>query len=262
MKGKMKRGELILLYFDENANYVVEYEKGKEIHTHKGKIILPGKLFYGDVIYSSKNIPFYILYPDTAYLSMKIKRTTTIVYPKDAGFIILNLGIKSGDRVLEVGTGSGAFTLILSNAVGKKGRVYSFERRKEFLENAKRNFERFSKFKNVIFFHMDLEKEIPDIEVESAFIDVPEPWKLISNVKRVLKPGHALGSLSPNIEQIKMTKEKMMEEGFVRIRVYEIMLREILVRKEGTRPKEYQITHTGYLIFGNKVNKNLICTLR
>ncbi len=248
----MKKDEIILLYCDEKANYLVSYEKNKEIHTHKGKIVLPAKLSYGDVVYSSKNLPFYVLYPDTAYLSIKVRRKTTIVYPKDAGFILLNLGVKSGDSVLEVGTGSGALTIILSNAVGKDGRVYSFERRKNFLENAKKNFENFSKFKNVSFYNMDLEKNIPDIEVDSAFIDVPEPWKLISNVKEVLKPGRILGSLSPHVEQIKKTKDKMIEVGFVRIRVYEIILREILVRGEGTRPKEYHITHTGYLIFGNK----------
>lgn len=251
----MKKSELILLYYDESANYLVSYEKKRVIHTHKGKIVLPSRLSYGDVIYSSKNTPFYVLRPDTAYLSMKVKRKTTIIYPKDAGFILLNLGIKSGDKVLEVGTGSGAFTLILSNAVGKNGKVYSFERRKEFLENAKQNFEKFGKFKNVVFHHMDLEKDIPEIEVDSAFIDVPEPWKLISNVRKVLKPGCVIGSLSPNIEQIKKTKEKMIKEGFVRIKVYEITLREILVRREGTRPREYGITHTGYLIFGNKVKK-------
>lgn len=251
----MKKGEIILLYCDEKANYLVIYEKDKEIHTHKGKIVLPAKLSYGDVVYSSKNLPFYVLYPDTAYLSIKVRRKTTIVYPKDAGFILLNLGIKSGDSVLEVGTGSGAFTIILSNAVGKNGKVYSFERRKEFLENAKNNFENFSKFKNVSFYNMDLEKNIPDIEVDSVFIDVPEPWKLISNVKKVLKPGCIVGSISPHVEQIKKTKDKMIENGFVRIRVYEIILREILVRKEGTRPKEHHITHTGYLIFGNKTGK-------
>ncbi len=251
----MKKDELILLYNDEKANYLVAYKKNKEVHTHRGKIILPAKLSYGDVVYSSKDVPFYVLYPDIAYLSTKVKRKTTIVYPKDAGFILLNLGVKSGDKVLEVGTGSGAFTIILSNAVGENGKVYSFEKRKEFLENAKKNFENLCKFKNVLFHYMDLEKKSPDLEVDSAFIDVPEPWKLIPNVKKVLKPGHIVGSLSPHIEQIKKTKEKMIEEGFVRIRVYEIILREILVREEGTRPKEYHITHTGYLIFGNRVKE-------
>jgi tRNA (adenine57-N1/adenine58-N1)-methyltransferase len=168
----------------------------------------------------------------------------------------LNLGIKSGDKVLEVGTGSGAFTIILSNAVGENGIVYSFEKRKDFLENAKENFEKFSKFKNVMFYNMDLEKEtVPDIEVDAIFIDVPEPWKLIGNLKKVLKSGKGLASISPNIEQIKKTKEKLFFEKFVRIRIYEIILREILVREEGTRPKEYSITHTGYLIFANKVNE-------
>ena len=252
----MKKGDLLILYGDEKANYLIIYEENKEIHTHKGKVVLKEGISYGDVIFSSKNFPFYVLYPDTAYLSMKVKRKTTIVYPKDAGFIILNLGIKSGDKVLEVGTGSGAFTLILSNLVGENGIVYSFEKRKEFLENAIQNFENLGKFKNVMFYNMDLEKEIPDgIEVDAVFIDVPEPWKLIKNVKKVLKGGKCLGSISPNIEQIKKTKEVLLEEKFVRIRIYEVILREFLMREEGTRPKEYSITHTGYLLFANKINE-------
>ncbi len=252
---RIKKDEnILLLSEDKKFERIIKYQPLKEVHTHLGKIVLPEKLEFGDKISSSKNKVFYVLKPSLSDLMMKIKRKTTIIYPKDAGFIILELRIKSGSKVCEVGTGSGAFLTLLSSIVGNKGKVYTFERRKDFFELAKKNLENYGLSKNIEFNLRDIEKEgFPRIKVDAVFIDVPEPWKLIKFVPKILKPGHTLGSLSPNIEQIQKTKEEMERNGFIRIRVYEILLREIMVRRIGTRPKEFGIVHTGYLIFGNLV---------
>jgi tRNA A58 N-methylase Trm61 len=44
-------------------------------------------------------------------------------------------------------------------------------------------------------------------------------------------------------------------EGFVRIKVLEILERELLVRITGTRPTERMISHTAYLVFAQKGQK-------
>ncbi len=252
---KIKKGEnILILSEDERFEKIIKYEALKEIHTHLGKISLPKNLRYGEKLLSSKNKTFYVLKPSLSDMMTKIKRKTTIIYPKDAGFIILELGIKSGSRVCEVGTGSGAFLTLLSSVVGSKGKVYTFEKREDFFHLAKKNLENYGLLKNIEFNLKDVEKEgFPEIKVDAVFIDVPEPWKLIKFVPQILKPGSALGSLSPNIEQIQKTREEMKRNGFVRIRVYEILLREIMIREVGTRPKEFGILHTGYLIFGNLI---------
>jgi tRNA A58 N-methylase Trm61 len=41
---------------------------------------------------------------------------------------------------------------------------------------------------------------------------------------------------------------------FGKIKVYEVIQREILVRFNRTRPRERGITHTGYLVFARKIN--------
>ncbi|MEN3046606.1 MAG: tRNA (adenine-N1)-methyltransferase [Candidatus Hydrothermales bacterium] len=256
---KIKKHEhFVLLSEDGKFFKIFKYEPEKEIHTHLGKVILKKNLNYGEVLISSKNKEFYVLRPSLSDLMMNVERKTTIIYPKDAGLILLELGIRPGIKVCEVGTGSGAFLTLISNIVGKRGKVYTFERREEFYELAKRNLSNYKLTGNIEFFLRDVEREgFPEIEVDAVFIDVPEPWKIIKFVPKILKKGHSLGSLSPNIEQIQKTKKEMETYGFVRIRVYEILIREIMVRDVGTRPKEFGIVHTGYLIFGNLLFKNL-----
>ncbi len=68
-------------------------------------------------------------------------RPTQILYPKDIGYALFQLGIGNGDRVLEVGTGSGALTAALARGIAPDGQVFTYEMRPEFLRAAKANAE-------------------------------------------------------------------------------------------------------------------------
>ncbi len=252
----IKKGEFILLYGDRKAKYLIKYEPLKHVDTHLGRVKLPEKAEFGEGIRSTSGNMFYILHPSLNDLSMRVKRTTTIIYPKEAGMIILELGVKSGSKVIEVGSGSGAFTVLLSNIVGDKGKVYSFERREEFLENAKKNVERYGLGENVKFVLRDVEEDGFGVKnADAVFIDVPEPWKLINKAYESLKLGHRLGCLSPNIEQVQKTIEAMKEAGFINIKCLEMFERQIRIKKNMTRPVDRMIAHTGYIYFGNKIKK-------
>ncbi len=250
-------GDLIYLYNDEKTTFLLVYQKNLSFSTHKGNVVLPENVNYGDCILSNTNEPFYILKPTTSDIMFKVKRKTTIVYPKEAGIIILELGIRNGSRVIEIGSGSGAFTILLSNLVGNEGKVYSFERKEEHLEMAKKNFERLGNFQNVEFFLKDpvLENGFGINDCDAIFIDVPEPWTLIEYAHASLCGGGHIATLSPNIEQIQLTVEKMEEAGFVRIRCIEVFSRGIRVKKNMTRPFDRMIGHTAYLLFAEKINK-------
>ncbi|RKZ22735.1 hypothetical protein DRQ16_02070 [bacterium] len=251
----LKEGDSFILYHPE-GNFLLFYSPGKKFHTHLGEVVFSEKISYGDPVVSSKGETFYILHPNMVDLSMKVKRKTTIIYPKEAGLILLELGVRCGAVVGEVGTGSGALTFILASVVGKEGKVYTFERRKEFLENARENLKRYGDFPWVEWVERDVEVEGFGITgLDALFLDVPEPWRLVSHAFEALKGGRTLGSLSPNLEQVKLTHEAMKKEGFTRLRVYEVLQREIMIRPEGTRPRERGILHTGYLLFGEKTNK-------
>jgi len=251
----MHKGEWLYLYHDEQT-YFLPYEPGGSFSTHYGTIIFPEDLEFGDRLTTNKGVGFYVLRPSLADLMMKVKRRTTIIYPKEAGIILLELGIESGSRVIEIGSGSGSLTVLLSRIVGSQGRVYSFERRPEHQEIAIANVKKFGRPENVEFLLRDpiAEGGFGVGEVDAIFVDIPTPWMIISQVWDALRPGGHVGFLSPNIEQVQTTVKRLEETGFVRIRTLETWTRGIRVKEFLTRPFDRMIGHTGYLFFAQKVN--------
>lgn len=252
----IKEGDFILLYGGKRAQFLIKYTREKPyFECHLGKVYFPEGFDFGDVLYTNLNKPLYVLKPSTSDLVFRVKRLTTIMYPKDMGYVALNLGIKSGDIVFEVGSGSGAMTIVLASLVGDSGMVYSFERREEFLKNAMKNVKNANLEKRVKFFLRDVEKDgFGEDGADSIVVDVPEPWTLVGHVKKSLKGGSPVFFLSPNIEQVQKTYKALHEYGFVRMKTVEILEREIRVKEGMTRPMDRMVSHTGYLTFAYKVN--------
>jgi tRNA (adenine57-N1/adenine58-N1)-methyltransferase len=252
----LKEGDFIYLYNDK-ATYMIPFQKNYCFSTHKGNIRFPEELEFGDKLITNMGDEFYILKPTLADYMMKVKRRTTIIYPKEAGTIILELAISSGKRVIEIGTGSGSLSLLLSSLVGESGKIYSFERREEHLENAKKNVKKFGFGNNIEYFLKDplAEGGFGVEEIDSIFIDVPAPWTLVECAWQALSNGGHIGFLSPNIEQVQKTAEELHKVGFARIRCMEILSRGIRIKKNLTRPFDRMIGHTGYLLFAQKVKK-------
>lgn len=252
----IKDKDLVLIYLDEKRQFLVQAITGLRLSSDLGDLNLTGIIGkpFGFVGQTHLGRNFYCLKPSTADLMMKLKRTTTIVYPKDVGYLILETAIGPGSKVIELGTGSGALTLVLAKFVAPDGIVYSYERREDFIENAKKNIERAGYADNVQFTCADVAKQgFGQTEVDAVFIDVPEPWAIVPEAFEALKGGHHLVSWSPNVEQVKQTIDALVAHNFQRIKVKEIIEREILVRMQGVRPRERGITHTAYLVKAQKI---------
>jgi tRNA (adenine57-N1/adenine58-N1)-methyltransferase len=195
-----------------------------------------------------------LLRPTLSDLAMKVKRTTTIVYPKDTGMMLLGTVVHPGARVIECGSGSGALSVILANFVRPDGRVFSYERRPEFSANARENVKRYGLEEYCEFKVADPELGgFEEKDVDAVFLDLPEPWTVLRAAHDALKGGHSLVSIVPTFEQVRKATSVMEMEGFARIRVKEMMERGILVRASGIRPADRMVGHTIYLIFGHKV---------
>jgi tRNA (adenine57-N1/adenine58-N1)-methyltransferase len=232
-------------------------EKGR-FSTHRGHIDwsrIAGQLYGGDVR-THLGFLFFLLRPSIADLSLKVKRTTTIVYPKDTGLLLLRTIVYPGARVIECGSGSGGFTCIAASFVRPSGRVYSYERRPEFSANARQNVARYGLAEFCEFFVRDPEQEgFEQSDVDAVFLDMPEPWTLVGPAHRALAGGHVLAAIIPTVEQLRKTVSAMEMQGFARIHVREMLEREMLMRSSGTRPADRMVAHTVYVVLGHKVNR-------
>ena len=138
----IKENDLIFLILDERRKWLIKVESGKEFQTHKGTIQfndLIGKP-YGSIIFSkpyeTQGYKFYILKPIPSDYVVYMSRKTQIIYPEDAGLILIYTGIGPGSIVLEAGCGSGALTCILGNYIRPNGHVYSYDVREKSIRRA------------------------------------------------------------------------------------------------------------------------------
>ena len=250
----IKVGDLVFLYRDERRNYLLKVREGR-LHTDKGFINI-GEIIdkeFGEKIVTNTNDNFYILRPYLYEMIMKVRRQTQILYPKDIGIILTYSTIHPGAKVIEVGSGSGALTTAMANFVRPTGKVYSYERNKEFLENARKNVEKNELSPWVEFKHCEVIDKFDETDADFIMIDIGSPWDLIDAVYKALKGGGRMATICPTFEQLTQAVFTLEEKGFINIESLEVLVRRILVRRGKTRPEQRIPSHTGWLVFATKV---------
>ncbi len=195
----------------------------------------------------------HLLKPTVDDLMMKASRESGIVYPKDAGFLIVKAGVSPGAKVLEIGTGSGSLTMALATAVKPHGKVYTFDRRTDLPQNAVKNLQRAGLSEYVKFHQRVAGEPIPEKGFDAVILDIPQPWEEVEVVYNALKNGGSLVSLNPTMNQIEKMAEALRRGGFIRVYAVELLEREILAREGKTRPVMRMVSHTEYLVFATKV---------
>ncbi|RKX98295.1 MAG: tRNA (adenine-N1)-methyltransferase [Spirochaetes bacterium] len=197
----------------------------------------------------------YFIFPCSIYdyIMYGLERKTQIVYPKEAGYILLRLDVSPGKRVGEGGGGSGSLTSIFSRAVGKEGQVYTYEKEDRFYRLIEKNLLTSAEFDNVVLKKKDMEDGIDERDLDAFFVDVKEPWRVIERVYDALKPGGNLGILVPTANQISHLLKKLESTNFFTIEVLEILLREYKLNPDRVRPVDRMVAHTGYLLFARKL---------
>ncbi len=254
---EIKHGDYVLLLSPDEKTFLVTVEEGKRMGTHLGELNLGEAIGreYGGTIYSNLNNPFILLEPTLEDRMMKVRRFTQIIYPKDAGLILLKTGIKPGMRVIECGSGSGALTIALANAVAPGGKVFTYDRSDRFLDNAKHNVENAGYGEFVEFKLREVWEGFDETDVDVVVLDLPSPWEGIPSAARSLRGGGRIASLSPTYNQVETCVEKLTEEGFVFLDTIEVLVRHIRVSTGKTRPFARMVSHTGFLTFGRKALK-------
>jgi ubiquinone/menaquinone biosynthesis C-methylase UbiE len=116
------------------------------------------------------------------------------------GPLIERSGIRQGMEVLEVGCGSGAYTLHVARAVGKEGRVHALDIQAAMLRQLEAKLAR-PENRDVDNVHL-VERSAYDLPFDDGTLDlvymitvlpeIPDQGRALAEVKRVLRPGGTL----------------------------------------------------------------------
>lgn len=238
-----------LLIAPDDKTFLVEKGKTK-FSTHLGAIDL-SKLKIGK-IKSNLGHTFSVVEPTFLDLLLHSKRGPAVVLPKDAAAIIMRSGISAGAEIVDVGTGSGWLAAMLANAVGPKGKVVTYEVRKEFAALAERNF-KFLGLKNVEVKLQDAIQKIDERDLDLITVDLPEPERILKEAEKALRPGRFLVAYCPQITQVQELVKNLKCEMWKLEKVLEVSEREWLVKDKVCRPRHDCLTHTAFLVFCRRV---------
>jgi len=154
--------------------------------------------------------------------AMPIGQGQTISQPKVVAFMLELLEPKAGEKILDVGSGSGWTSALLSEIVGKKGRVVSLELIPELKEFGEKNAAKYGFVEKgtAQFICCDgskgYEEESPfdKILASAAARRVPEAWK-----KQLKVGGRIVAPINSSIWLFVKKSENEMEEkeypGFI-----------------------------------------------
>ncbi|MBR9682437.1 MAG: protein-L-isoaspartate(D-aspartate) O-methyltransferase [Candidatus Aenigmarchaeota archaeon] len=143
---------------------------------------------------------------------VSIGHRQTISQPSTVVMMTEALEIRKGYKILEIGTGSGWQTAILSKLVGDTGKVYSIERIPELVKMARKNLK---KFKNVKVIKGDgtegLEKEAP---FHRVIVTAAAPQMLVELKKQLKVGGKLIIPVGNRFVQEMLVINKIGEDNF------------------------------------------------
>lgn len=255
-------GEPLILYLPNGRSVSIPVLRpGNKTH-------IEGHLVSHDTLMgnASEGIPFNLerggwvlpVRPSHSESLSSLRRRTQIIYPKDQGLILLWADVRPGQRILESGIGSGALTISLLRMVRPGGSVVSVERRPEHSEEAIkviRNLDPAGLADHELVIG-DMYQSDPAHEstpslsgkFDRVILDLPEPWKAIPNVMKVLRPGGILLTYVPTPIQVHTLSLALQDTGqFHLIRTVESIVRDWEFGPQSVRPAHRIVGHTGFI---------------
>jgi tRNA (adenine57-N1/adenine58-N1)-methyltransferase len=253
---KIKQNSPVLFYYNQSKKWLVKISRKELLHTHIGVIKHADAIGkeYGSRLITNKDKYVYLIKPTMYDYVMKLQHGTQIVYPKDIGYIIARAGIGSGQKILEIGTGSGSLTSFVASVVKPRGHVYTFDVDENFMKIAEKNIKKAGMSKHVTQQNLDLKtaKKIPFDDADVALIDLGDPWTIIPKVRKMLKGSGSVFAICPTMNQLEKLTIALVENEFTDIESTEHIIRTIEAREGKTRHSFQGIGHTTYLCYARK----------
>lgn len=244
-------GDLAMLISGRRKQFMTRLQPDGQLQTHRGVLYhrdLIG-VRWGSRVYSHTGSEFVLLPPTLRDVLLHTKRKSQIVFPKDIGYILLRLSIGPGSTVIEAGTGSGALTTAFAWAVGASGKVYSFDRRDDMQELARRNLNRMGLSDQVELRLHDVKSGFEQVRASALFLDLPHAETYLAQAREALNDGGSLGAILPTANQVSDMLAALEGMAYDLTEVCELSLRFYKTTAERLRPTDRMVAHTGYLLF-------------
>ena len=250
-RGPLRENDPVVLLDRKNREYLARLDKARSIAIRGGKIAIEDIVGRdeGSVVRSSVNEPFLVFRPTLPQLIPNLPRSAQVIYPKDIGPILLWADLFPGARVVEAGVGAGALSMALLRAVGKEGRLVSYELREDFAELAQKNVSRyFGPAPNWTIKLGDVAAELNETDIDRVTLDLPEPWQVIDRAWQALRPGGILLAYLPTVLQVKTLVDALRDDRrFACIETSENLMRFWHFKGMSARPQHRMVAHTGFL---------------
>lgn len=198
---------------------------------------------------------FLVLRPTYADLIPHLPRRAQVIYPKDAGMMLLWGDAFPGATIIEGGIGAGALTLALLRAVGPHGRLISYEIREDFAAAARKNVAAFfGSAPNWTLKLRDLFEGFDETGVDRLFLDLAEPWRALDPAANALRAGGVFACLVPTALQLKQTVDALETNArFGQIECFETLMRPWQVKGMSVRPVHRMVAHSGFVIIARRL---------
>ena len=254
---KIKQNNNVLFFYNDSKKWLMKVSRKQQFHTHVG-IIDHKKVIgkeYGNAIKTNKGKIIYLFEPTIYDYVMKSQRSTQIVYPKDLGYIAARTGLQSGQKIVEIGTGSGSLTTFLASLVKPRGHVHTYDVDENFMAIARKNIEKAGMSKYVSMEKMDIKsvKKMPQTDVDMVVVDLGDPWTVVPQARKMLKGSGYFVAICPTMNQLEKLAGALWENDFFDLECTEQIVRTIEAREGKTRHSFRGIGHTTYVAFARKV---------
>jgi tRNA (adenine57-N1/adenine58-N1)-methyltransferase catalytic subunit len=254
----LQDGEQVLLIDQRGRRHLFMLRKGETFHSDRGWVAHDTIIGQADGswVRTSKGTRYVVLRPTLSEYVLDMPRGAQVIYPKDLAMVMVWADIYPGARVLEAGMGSGALTLALLRAVGPGGKVISYEQREDFARRALANIQlRMGEVTNLAVRLRPVEEGLGEEErVDRAVFDLPEPWRLVEPVARVLRSGGIFLSYVPTIIQSHQLSEVLRRHpGYTLVETFETLFRPWNIENTSVRPFHRMVAHTGFITVARRV---------
>jgi tRNA (adenine57-N1/adenine58-N1)-methyltransferase catalytic subunit len=251
LRGRFQENEPVVLLDRKDREYLARLDPSRPISIRGGRISAEAVIGQdeGTVVHSSLNEPFLVFRPSLPQLIPNLPRSSQVIYPKDIGPILVWADLFPGARVVEAGVGAGALSLALLRAVGTEGRLFSYEIRNDFAEQAQTNVARyFGAAPNWTVKGGDVAAELAETDIDRVILDLPEPWQVIDAAWKALRPGGILLCYLPTVLQVKSLVDALRDtKRFACIETMETLMRFWHIKGLSARPQHRMVAHTGFL---------------